>query len=42
MMDKDFGYILKFDKNFIKNMPADFFAKTITFPHAIPDLIRIY
>lgn len=39
MMDDDLSYHLRFDKDFIENMPADFFAKTVTFPHAIPDAI---
>ncbi len=38
MMDDDLSYHLRFDKEFIENMPADFFAKIVTFPHAIPDL----
>lgn len=37
MMDDDLGYALRFDKEFIENMPADFFAKIVTFPHALPD-----
>lgn len=39
MMDQNRAYILRFDREFIANMSADFFAKTVTFPHAIPDLI---
>ena len=38
MMDDDLSYHLRFDKDFIENMPADFFAKIVTFPQAIPDL----
>ena len=36
MMDENLSYFLSFDKEFIENMPTDFFAKKVKFPHAIP------